>query len=183
MYLTASRPDIVFAIGVCARYQADPKASHLTTTKQILRYLKGSKSLGLWYPTGNEFSLQAFTDADHAGCKLDRKSTSGGCQFLGERLVSWSSRKQSCVSLSTTEADSSLQSFLGSSAMTTLNRKAFSSAMKILNRNAFSSMTKILNRNAFSSAMKILNRNDVSIRDHHDNFPTVSSTLEYLCAI
>ncbi|XP_052625835.1 uncharacterized mitochondrial protein AtMg00810-like [Lactuca sativa] len=93
MYLTASRPDIVFATGVCARYQADPKVSRMTAAKKILRYLKGSKSLGLWYPACNDFSLQAFTDADHVGCKLDRKSTSGGCQFLGGRLVCWSSRK------------------------------------------------------------------------------------------
>ncbi|XP_023731201.1 uncharacterized mitochondrial protein AtMg00810-like [Lactuca sativa] len=88
MYLTASRPDIIFAMGVCARYQADLKVSHMTAAKQILRYLKGSKSLGLWYPACNDFSLQAFTDANHAGCKLDRKSTSGGFQFLGGRLVS-----------------------------------------------------------------------------------------------
>ena len=77
----------------------------MTAAKQILQYLKGSKSLGLWYPAGNDFILQAFTDADHAGCKVDRKSTSGGCQFLGGRLVSWSSRKQSFVSLSTAEAE------------------------------------------------------------------------------
>ncbi|XP_052627186.1 uncharacterized mitochondrial protein AtMg00810-like [Lactuca sativa] len=88
MYLTAIRPDIVFATGLCAQYQAGPKVSHLTAVKQILRYLKGSKAMGLWYPTGNDFSLQAFIDADHAGCRLDRKSTSGGCQFLGGRLVS-----------------------------------------------------------------------------------------------
>ncbi|XP_052623759.1 uncharacterized mitochondrial protein AtMg00810-like [Lactuca sativa] len=104
MYLTASRPDIVFATGVGVMYQADSKMSHMTTTKQTLRYLKGSKTLGLWYPEGNDFSLQAFTDADHAECRLDRKSTSGGFQFLVGRLVSWSSRKQSCVSLSTAEA-------------------------------------------------------------------------------
>ncbi|KAL7598555.1 uncharacterized mitochondrial protein AtMg00810-like [Lactuca sativa] len=94
MYPTASRPDIVFATGVCARYQADPKMSHMTAAKQILRYLKGSKTLGLWYPAGNDFSLQAFTDADHVGCRLDRKITLGGCQFLGGRLISWSSRKK-----------------------------------------------------------------------------------------
>ncbi|KAL7587412.1 hypothetical protein Lser_V15G40923 [Lactuca serriola] len=91
IYLTASRPDIVFAMGVCARYQDDPKMSHMTAAKQILWYLKGSKTPGLWYPAGNDFSLQAFTNADHVGCKLDRKSTSGGCQFLGGRLVSCSS--------------------------------------------------------------------------------------------
>ncbi|XP_023744287.1 uncharacterized mitochondrial protein AtMg00810-like [Lactuca sativa] len=77
----------------------------MTAVKQILTYLKGSKALGLWYPAGNDFSLQAFNDANHAGCRLDRKSTSGGCQFLGGRFVSWSSRKQNCVSLSTTEVE------------------------------------------------------------------------------
>ncbi|XP_023739655.1 uncharacterized mitochondrial protein AtMg00810-like [Lactuca sativa] len=79
MHLTASRPNIVFAIRLCARYQADPKVSHLTIAKQISRYLKGSKAVSLWYPAGNDFSLQAFTNADHAGCGLDRKSTSSGC--------------------------------------------------------------------------------------------------------
>ena len=105
LYLTASRPDIVFATCLVARYQASPKASHLTAVKQIFRYLRGTTALGLWYPSGDGFGLQAFTDADHGGCKLDRKSTSGGAQYLGERLVSWSSKKQSCVSLSTAEAE------------------------------------------------------------------------------
>ncbi|XP_023768358.1 uncharacterized mitochondrial protein AtMg00810-like [Lactuca sativa] len=88
MYLTASRPDIVFATSLCARYQADPKVSHLTAIKKILRYLKGSKALGLWYPAGNDFRFQVFIDVDDAGCRLDRKITSGGCQFLVGRLVS-----------------------------------------------------------------------------------------------
>ncbi|KAL7609527.1 hypothetical protein Lser_V15G12913 [Lactuca serriola] len=88
VYITASRPDIVFATGLCARYQAASKVSHMTLVKQILRYLKGSKALGLWYPVGNNLSLQAFIDADHVGCRLDRKSISGGCQLLGGRLVS-----------------------------------------------------------------------------------------------
>ncbi|XP_023745442.1 uncharacterized mitochondrial protein AtMg00810-like [Lactuca sativa] len=92
-YLTASRPAIVFTTSLCARYQANPKVSHLNAVKQIFRHLKGSKALGLWYLEGNNFSLQAFTDADHAGCRLDQKSTFGGCQFIGGRLVSWSSRK------------------------------------------------------------------------------------------
>ena len=105
LYLTASRPDIMFATCLVARYQASPRASHLAAVKQIFRYLRGTTALGLWYPSGDGFGLQAFTDADHGGCKLDRKSTSGGCQFLGERLVSWSSKKQSCVSLSTAEAE------------------------------------------------------------------------------
>ncbi|XP_042754368.1 secreted RxLR effector protein 161-like [Lactuca sativa] len=104
MCLTASRLDIIFATSVYARYQADPKVSHMNAAKQILRYLKGSKPLGLWYLTRNDFSLQEFSDADHAICKLDRKSTSGGFQFLGGRLVIWSSRKQNCVSLSTAAA-------------------------------------------------------------------------------
>ncbi|KAJ9548880.1 hypothetical protein OSB04_021423 [Centaurea solstitialis] len=105
LYLTASRPDIVFSTGVCARYQCDPHDSHLKAVKRILRYLKGTPDFGLWYPKGSSFELIGYTDSDHAGCKLDRKSTSGACQFLGNKLVSWSSRKQNCVSLSTAEAE------------------------------------------------------------------------------
>ncbi|KAJ9553670.1 hypothetical protein OSB04_017715 [Centaurea solstitialis] len=103
LYLTASRPDIVFSTGVYARYQCDPRDSHLKAVKRILRYLKGTPDFGLWYPKGSSFELIGYIDSDHAGCKLDRKSTSGACQFLGNKLVSWSSRKQNCVSLSTTE--------------------------------------------------------------------------------
>ncbi|KAJ9557809.1 hypothetical protein OSB04_012423 [Centaurea solstitialis] len=105
LYLTASRPDIVFSTGVCARYQCDPRDSHLKAVKRILRYLKGTPDFRLWYPKGSSFELIGYTDSDHAGCKLDRKSTSGACQFLGNKLVSWSSRKQNCVSLSTAEAE------------------------------------------------------------------------------
>ncbi|KAJ9538337.1 hypothetical protein OSB04_031070 [Centaurea solstitialis] len=105
LYLTASRPDIVFSTGVCARYQCDPLDSHLKAVKRILRYLKGTPDFDLWYPKGSSFKLIGYTDSDHAGCKLDRKSTSGACQFLGNKLVSWSSRKQNYVSLSTAEAE------------------------------------------------------------------------------
>ena len=105
LYLTASRPDIMFATCLCARYQADPKESHLLAVKRIFRYLKGTPNLGLWYPSGSDFSLKGYSDADHAGCKMDRKSTSGSCQFLGEKLVSWSSKKQNSVSTSTAEAE------------------------------------------------------------------------------
>ena len=78
LYLTASRPDIMFATSMCARYQADPNESHLTAVKQIFRYLKRTPSLGLWYPRDSEFDLVGYTDADHAGCPIDRKSTSEG---------------------------------------------------------------------------------------------------------
>ncbi|KAJ9544793.1 hypothetical protein OSB04_024500 [Centaurea solstitialis] len=105
LYLTASRPDIVFSTGVCARFQCDPRDSHLSAVKRILRYLKGTPDFGLWYLKDSGFELIAYTDSDHAGCKLNRKSTSGACQFLGDKLVSWSSRKQNCVSLSTAEAE------------------------------------------------------------------------------
>ncbi|KAJ9567220.1 hypothetical protein OSB04_003186 [Centaurea solstitialis] len=103
--VVTSRPDIVFSTGVCARFQCDPRDSHLSAVKRILRYLKGTPDFGLWYPKDSGFQLIAYTDSDHAGCKLNRKSTSGACQFLGDKLVSWSSRKQNCVSLSTAEAE------------------------------------------------------------------------------
>ncbi|GJZ05183.1 putative ribonuclease H-like domain-containing protein [Tanacetum coccineum] len=81
MYLTSSRPDIMFA--VCARFQVNPKVSHLYAVKRIFRYLKGQPKLGLWYPKDSPFDLVAYTDSDYAGASLDRKSTTGGCQFLG----------------------------------------------------------------------------------------------------
>ncbi|KAD6796314.1 hypothetical protein E3N88_07210 [Mikania micrantha] len=105
MYLTASRPDIMFATCVCARFQAAPKESHLIAVKRIFRYLQETQSLGIWYPTGHSCKLVAFSDSDYAGCKLTRKSTSGGCQFLGNCLISWQSKKQTSVATSTAEAE------------------------------------------------------------------------------
>ncbi|KAJ9557260.1 hypothetical protein OSB04_011874 [Centaurea solstitialis] len=86
LYLTASRPDIVFSTGVCARFQCDPRESHLFAVKRILRYLKGIPDYGLWYPKDYGFELIVYTDSDHAGCKLNRKRTSGACQFLEDKL-------------------------------------------------------------------------------------------------
>ncbi|GAU51330.1 hypothetical protein TSUD_412770 [Trifolium subterraneum] len=105
IYLTASRPDIVFAVGLCARFQTSPKESHLIAVKRIFRYLVGTPDVGLWYKKGSHFDLQAYCDADYAGDKIERKSTSGACQFLGEALVSWYCRKQNTIALSTTEAE------------------------------------------------------------------------------
>ncbi|GMI76746.1 hypothetical protein HRI_001343900 [Hibiscus trionum] len=105
LYLTASRPDIMFSVCLCARFQASPKESHLVAIKRIFRYLIDTPTLGLWYPKDSTFSLHAFSDADYGGCKIDRKSTSGTCQFLGSMLVSWFSKKQNSVALSTTEAE------------------------------------------------------------------------------
>jgi hypothetical protein len=105
LYLCASRPDIMLSVCMCARFQANPKECHLTAVKRILRYLVHTPNLGLWYPKGSKFNLLGYSDSDYAGCKVDRKSTSGTCQFLGRSLVSWSSKKQNCVALSTAEAE------------------------------------------------------------------------------
>ncbi|GJZ71404.1 hypothetical protein Tco_0635255 [Tanacetum coccineum] len=105
MYLTAFRPDIMFAVCACARFQVTPKVSHLHAVKRIFRYLKGQPKLGLWYPRDSPFDLEAFLDSDYAGASLDRKSTTGGCQFLGKRLISWQCKKQTVVANSTTEAE------------------------------------------------------------------------------
>ncbi|GJY68376.1 putative ribonuclease H-like domain-containing protein [Tanacetum coccineum] len=105
MYLTASRPDIMFVVCACARFQVTPKTSHLHAVKRIFRYLKGQPKLGLWYPRDSPFDLEAFSDSDYAGASLDRKSTTGGCQFLGKRLISWQCKKQTIVANSTTEAE------------------------------------------------------------------------------
>ncbi|GJV09611.1 retrovirus-related pol polyprotein from transposon TNT 1-94 [Tanacetum coccineum] len=105
MYLIVSRPDIAFATFVCARYQARPTVKHLKEVKRIFRYLRQSCNMGLWYLKDSGFELIAYLDADHAGCKDDCKSTSGGLQFLGGKLMSWSSKKQDCTAMSTTEAE------------------------------------------------------------------------------
>nr|KAJ0211503.1 hypothetical protein LSAT_V11C400213080 [Lactuca sativa] len=105
LYLTASRPYIMFGTILCARFQANPKESHLMAVKRIFRYLKGTQNLALWYPRDSAFELFGYTDSDYAGCNLDKKSTSGGCHFLGNRLISWSSKKQTSVAISTAEAE------------------------------------------------------------------------------
>jgi hypothetical protein len=105
LYLCASRPDIMLSICMCARYQSDPKECHLVAVKRILRYLVSTPCFRIWYPKGSTFDLIGYSDSDYAGCKVDRKSTSGTCQFLGRSLVSWSSKKQTYVALSTAEAE------------------------------------------------------------------------------
>src|SRR5664279_5080168 len=95
----------MFSVGMCARFQSTPKESHLVAVKWILRYLVLTPSLGLWYPKGSTFSLHGYSDSYWAGDKVDRKSTSGACQFIGRSLVSWSSKKQNCIATSTTEAE------------------------------------------------------------------------------
>jgi hypothetical protein len=105
LYLTAKRPDIQFSICQCARFQASPRTSHRPVVKQIFRYLHHTPDFGLWYSASSSLALHGFSDVDFAGCRLDRKSTYGTCQFLGSSLVSWSSRKQSSVAQSTTEAE------------------------------------------------------------------------------
>ncbi|KAK2382297.1 putative mitochondrial protein [Trifolium repens] len=105
LYLTASRPDIMFSVCMCARYQSCPKESHLKAVKRILKYLKGTSNFGLWYSKGNDCSLVGYSDSDFAGCKLDRKSTSGTCHLFCNCLVSWHSKKQVSVALSTAEAE------------------------------------------------------------------------------
>jgi hypothetical protein len=97
LYLCASRPDIMLSVCMCARFQSDPRECHLVAVKRILRYLIATPCFGIWYPKGSTFDLIGYSD--------DRKSTSGTCQFLGRSLVSWSSKKQTSVALSTAEAE------------------------------------------------------------------------------
>ncbi|GJW46678.1 putative ribonuclease H-like domain-containing protein [Tanacetum coccineum] len=105
MYLTASRQDIMFAVCACARFQVIPKTSHLLAIKRIFRYLKGKPTLGLWYSRDSPFELVAYTDSDYARATQDRKSTTRGCQFLGNRLISWQCKKKTVVVTSTTKAE------------------------------------------------------------------------------
>ena len=105
LYLTASRPDIMYSVCLCARFQYSPKESHLSAIKRILRYLKGTMDIGLWYPKSDNFELIGFSDVDFCGYKVERKNTSGTCHVLGHSLVSWHSKKQNLIALLTTEVE------------------------------------------------------------------------------
>nr|GEV99819.1 hypothetical protein [Tanacetum cinerariifolium] len=105
MYLTSSRPDIMFTVCACAHFQVTPKVSQLHVVKRIFRYLKGKPHLGLWYPKDSPFNLVTYSDSNYAGVSLDRKSTTRGCQFLGYRLISWQCKKQTVVATLSTEAE------------------------------------------------------------------------------
>ena len=108
LYLTASRSDIAFSARLCAHYQATPKESHLIAVKRIIRYINGTFKYGLWYSKDSNDCLAGYSDADWAGSVDDRKSTSGGCFYLRNNLVSWMSKKQNLVSLSTAEGKASI---------------------------------------------------------------------------
>jgi len=105
LYLTASRPDILFSACLWARFQSDPRESHLTAVKRIFRYLKGTTNLGLLYRKSLDYKLVGFCDADILGDRMERKSTSGNCQFLGENLISWATKRQATIAMSTAEAE------------------------------------------------------------------------------
>ncbi|GJR69590.1 hypothetical protein Tco_0015655 [Tanacetum coccineum] len=105
LYLTTSRPDIMFSVCLCARFQEAPKTSHLEAVKRIFRYIKGTTHLGLWYPKGIGIETVVYADSDHAIDYVDRKSTSGICTFVGCCLTSWFSKKQTALDISTTEAE------------------------------------------------------------------------------
>ncbi|GKB82706.1 retrovirus-related pol polyprotein from transposon TNT 1-94 [Tanacetum coccineum] len=105
LYLTSSRSDLQFAICMCARYQALPTEKHLNAVKRIFRYLKITVNRGLWYLKDSSIALTTFADADHTGCQDTHRSTSSSMQFLGDRLVSWSSKRQKSAVISSTEAE------------------------------------------------------------------------------
>ncbi|GKC06796.1 hypothetical protein Tco_0998406 [Tanacetum coccineum] len=105
MYLTANRPDLTFVVSMCAQYQAKPAENHLHDVKRIFKYLRGTVNRGLWYPKDSFIALTAYADADHTGCQDTRRSTFGSIKLLGEILVSWSSKRQKSVAISSTEAE------------------------------------------------------------------------------
>eukprot|EP00253_Pinus_taeda_P025251 PITA_25251 len=105
LYLTGTQLDIMHAVGIVGRFQANPKESHLQEVKRIFKYLQGTQNFGFWYPKDTDLTLHAYIDADWVGSVDDRKSTSGGAFYMGSRLVSWFSKKQSAVALSTAEAE------------------------------------------------------------------------------
>ncbi|GJV28374.1 hypothetical protein Tco_1384822 [Tanacetum coccineum] len=105
MYLTAIRPDLVFSVYMCARYQATPTKKYLESIKRVFRYRKGTVNCGLWYPKDTAMALMSYGYADHAGCQDTRRSMSRIAQFLREKLVSWSSKKQKSTVISSTKAE------------------------------------------------------------------------------
>nr|GEV09889.1 copia protein [Tanacetum cinerariifolium] len=105
LYLTASRPDIMFSVCLCARFQEAPKTSHLEEVKRIQRYIKGTTHLGLWYPNGTNIEIVVYAEFDHMGDYMDRKSTSSICTSVICYLTSWFSNKQTALAISTTEAE------------------------------------------------------------------------------
>jgi len=100
LYLLTSRPDIIFSVCMCARYQSNPKESHLSVVKRIMRYLLSTINLGLWYPKNSSYNLVRYSESDFARCKTDRKSTNETFHFIGSALVSWHSKKKNSVALS-----------------------------------------------------------------------------------
>ncbi|GJX48625.1 hypothetical protein Tco_0273815 [Tanacetum coccineum] len=105
LYLTASRPDIMFGVCLCACFQENPKTTHLEAVKRIFRYIRGTMHLGLWYPKGTRIETIVYADSDHASDYVDSKSTSGVCTFMGCCLTSWFAKKQMALAISTIEAD------------------------------------------------------------------------------
>ncbi|GJZ62367.1 hypothetical protein Tco_0618504 [Tanacetum coccineum] len=103
MYFTASRPDLTFAVCMCARYQAKPTKKHLHAVKRIFKYLRGIINRGIWYPKDSSIALTSYADTDHTGCQDTRRSTSGSMQLLRDRLVSWSSKRQKSAAISSTK--------------------------------------------------------------------------------
>nr|GFB10000.1 uncharacterized mitochondrial protein AtMg00810-like [Tanacetum cinerariifolium] len=105
LYLTASRPDIMFSVFLCARFQESPKTTYLEAIKRIFRYIRGTIHLGLWYSKGTEIETIVYADSDHAGYYVDRKSTNDVCTFMGSCLTSWFAKKQAAPTISTTKAE------------------------------------------------------------------------------
>nr|GEW66474.1 copia protein [Tanacetum cinerariifolium] len=99
------RLNIMFSVCLCARFQEDPKTSHLESVKRIFRYVKGTTHFGLWYHKGSDIETIVYADSDYVGDYVDQKSTSGICTFVGCCLTSWFLKKQTALAISTTKAE------------------------------------------------------------------------------
>ena len=105
LYITASQPDITFSVGVCSKFQSNPKVSHLNAVKRIIKYVDGTCDYGFFYSKDSNLSLARFPDSDQAGNADDKKSTIGGCFYVGANHVAQMSKKKNSVSLSTAEVE------------------------------------------------------------------------------
>nr|GEW63338.1 putative ribonuclease H-like domain-containing protein [Tanacetum cinerariifolium] len=170
MYLTTSRPDIMFDVCTCASFQVTPKTLHLIAVKRIFIYLKDQPKLGLWYPRDSPFDLEAFSDSDYAGASLDRKSTTGGCQFLGKRLISWQCKKQTIVANITTKAEY-VAAFNCCGQVLWIQNQMLDYGFKFMNTKIYidnESTTCIVKNPVFHSKTKHINIRHHFIRDSYE---------------
>nr|GEW48027.1 putative ribonuclease H-like domain-containing protein [Tanacetum cinerariifolium] len=173
MYLTSLRPDIMFVVCACTRFQVTPKASHLHAIKRIFRYLKGKPHLGLWYHKDSPFNLVAYSHSDYASASLDRKSTTGGCQFLGCLLIFLQYKKQTVVATSSTEAEYVAAASCCAQVLWIQNQLLDYGLTMQVTTSSMKSLKRMLHVTSISSADQTVSGKDSSNPLMADNLPKI----------